>query len=538
MRMNAYFKVAAALIATCALMACGGGGGGNNFAALPALLAAGAGAGATGPVTLSGVVTYDAVPNTSGALVYTSVAAKPVRGAVVEIVNAASTVIATTSTDDNGAYSASVPSASQVLVRVRAQATRSGSGPSWDVSVRDNTQSDAIYSIESPLFNSGAAAVTRDVHAPSGWSGSSYSGARAAAPFALLDTIVTAQAKVLAAAPVAVFPPLRVFWSVNNLPARGDRVQGQIGTTSFVAGSGAAGATRSIYVLGKEDVDTDEYDASVIAHEWGHYFQSAFSRDDSPGGSHSASQRVDRRLAFSEGWGNAWSGIALERANYTDAVGSAQAQGTNLDLTTGPASSPGWFRESSVHSLLWQLNRQGGFKAIHDALTSVSFKSGVPVTSIHPFAAAYRVSAPGNAALLDGLLTGQSISAAPGDPFGTGETNDGGLPLSLPMYRSATVGGGAATPCVSNLFGDDNKHGSYTFLRFTAPSAGARTFTVVGPAGSDPDLVVYGGGERGSSDAVGTTETASISLPAGDFVLAINDFNNSSANTCFSVTIN
>ena len=533
--MNVFFKAAAALFSTCALLACGGGGGNDiNYAALLATSSAVA----TSPVTMSGMVTYDGVPNTAGALVYTSATMKPVRGALVEIVDAAATVIATTRTDDSGAYSASVPSNSQLRVRVRAQASRSGSGPSWDVSVRDNTQADAIYSIESSLFNSGTAALTRDVHAPSGWGGTSYTGARAAAPFALLDTIYTAQAKVLAVAPAAVFPPLRVFWSVNNLPARGDREQGQIGTTSFVMTSSATGAARAIYVLGKEDVDTDEYDASVIAHEWGHYYQSAFSRDDSPGGSHSASQRVDRRLAFSEGWGNAWSGIALERTNYTDAVGSAQAQGTNLDLTTGPASAPGWFRESSVHSILWQLNKQGGFKAIHDTMTG-PFKSGVPVTSIHPFAAAYRVSAPGNSALLDGLLTGQSISSAPNDPFGNSETNDGGLPaIALPMYRVATVGGGGANACVSNSFGDDDKHGSYTYLRFSAPSAGARVFNVMGPAGSDPDFVVYGGGERGSSDAVGTTEAASISLPAGEYVLAINDFNNFSSNTCFSVTIN
>ena len=74
-------------------------------------------------------------------------------------------------------------------------------------------------------------------------------------------------------------------------------------------------------MLGKENVDTDEYDASVIAHEWGHYYQSAFSRDDSPGGAHSGGDRLDRRVAFSEGWGNAWSGIALARSNYTDSSG-------------------------------------------------------------------------------------------------------------------------------------------------------------------------------------------------------------------------
>ena len=369
----------------------------------------------SGTVTLNGVATYDSIGNASGPLLYTAIASKPVRGATVEIVNAASSVLATATTDANGAYSVSVPSSTDLLVRVRAQMTQSGSGANWDVTVRDNTQSDAIYSMESPLFNSGVAALSRDVHAPSGWGGSGYSATRVAAPFAVLDTVYAAQAKVLSVAASTAFPPLRVFWSINNLPASGDRAQGQIGTTSFVSGGSGS---RAIYVLGKENVDTDEYDSSVVAHEWGHYYQSAFSRDDSPGGNHSISQFVDRRLAFSEGWGNAWSGIALERSNYTDSLGSGQAQGTNLDLTVGPASGAGWFRESSVQSILWQLNKQAGFKPIHDTLTG-AFKSAIAVTSIHPFAATYRAVSPSNAGLLDSLLTGQAISAAANDPFGT-----------------------------------------------------------------------------------------------------------------------
>ncbi|WP_431274394.1 hypothetical protein ACQ858_20585 [Variovorax ureilyticus] len=513
------------------LAACGGGGGGGG-AGLAALATVGI-PGAT-TVTLSGVVTYDSVPNPSGALAYAGTTQKPVRGAVVEILNSTSSIIATTTTDATGGYSVSLPSSTGVVVRVKAQMSQAGAGPTWDVTVRDNTQSNAIYAMETPAFSTGTAALTRNVNAPSGWTGTSYGAARVAAPFAVLDTIYSTQAKVLSVAPGTAFPSLRVFWSVNNLPASGDPTQGQIGTTFF--GSDSAG--RVIYVLGKENVDTDEYDATVIAHEWGHYYQSAFSRDDSPGGSHSLTDLLDRRVAFSEGWGNAWSGIALGRSNYTDSAGPGQAQGANMNLTVGPGANPGWYREASIHSILWNLNSQVGFKPIHDTLTG-SFKSGLPVTSIHPFTAAFNAAAPGSSSVLAGLLAGQNITV--NDAFGTGEGNFGGIaalqPIVLPMYRSAAVGGGITQACVSNLAGSDNKLGSYVYLRFSVAAAGSHEISVAGPAGSDPDWVVYSGGQIAASNGLGTSETATVGLPAGESVLVINDYNNSSANTCFNVTI-
>lgn len=76
----------------------------------------------TAPVTLSGTATYESVPNPNGRLVYASTAVKPVRAAFVEVLDAASgSQLATTSTDDNGAYSASVPGNTNVIVRVRAR---------------------------------------------------------------------------------------------------------------------------------------------------------------------------------------------------------------------------------------------------------------------------------------------------------------------------------------------------------------------------------------------------------------------------------
>ncbi|MDM0077569.1 hypothetical protein QTH90_24395 [Variovorax sp. J2P1-59] len=523
-----------ALAALTLLVACGGGGGGGGNAA--ALALAGGGVPGATTVTLNGVATYDSVPNTTGALLYAATAPKPVRGAVVDIVSAASSaIVATTTTDANGAYSVAVPSSTLVVVRVKAQMLQAGSGANWDVTVRDNTQSSAIYAMETPAFSTGVAAGTRNLHAPSGWGGSSYTSGRIAAPFALLDTVYTAQAKVLSVAPSTVFPVLRVFWSVNNLPADGNPTLGQIGTTFFSDSDGAP----AIYVLGKEDVDTDEYDASVIAHEWGHYYQSAFSRDDSPGGSHSMTDSLDRRVAFSEGWGNAWSGIALGRGNYTDATGPRQAQGSNVDLATGASPNPGWYREASIHSILWKLNSVVGFKPIHDALTGAPFKSGLAVTSIHPFTAAFDAAAPAGASTLAGLLVAQNISGAANDPFGTLESNSGGISgvaNPIPLYRSAAVGG-STSACVTNQAGPGNKLGDYVYLRFATPSSRNYLITVAGPAASDPDFVVYSGRKIAEATAVGTTETSSVGLPAGESVLVINDFNNSSAATCFTVTI-
>jgi hypothetical protein len=336
--------------------------------------------------------------------------------------------------------------------------------------------------------------------------------------------------KVLSVAPASAFPVLKVFWSVNNAPSAGSLAAGQIGTTFFF-NNGSSG--RQIYVLGKEDVDTDEFDAPVIAHEWGHYYQSAFSRDDSMGGEHDGSDRLDRRLALSEGWGNAWSGIALNRSNYVDSTaGGQQGGGKPLDLSAGPSSNPGWFRELSVQSILWNLNRQAGFKPIHDTLTGFQFRSGAAVTSIHAFAAAFNATSPGNASALNSLLSAQNIIS--NDAFGAGETNDGGLPTVtgvLPMYRTLTVGAMLNNVCVSNVAGAGNKLGNIAYLRFTAPAN--RDYQVTVGGATVPDFDVFRGGEIARSGN-------RVSLSTGEYVLAVRDAamtSSSASPLCLSVLV-
>ncbi|HSV57779.1 MAG TPA: hypothetical protein VLJ19_02690 [Variovorax sp.] len=500
------------------LAGCGGGGGQS-------------GGGPT--VSLSGHASYDSVPSgAQGALDYTATRAKPVRGAVVDVVAAGSNVVVgSTRTDEQGNYAVPIPAHATVSVRVRAQLQQSGPGASWDVSVRDNTQDNAIYAMESPTFSTGAGASTRDLHAPSGWGGTRYTAPRVAAPFAVLDTVYQAMAKVLAAAPSAAFPALRVFWSTENVPAAGRVALGQIGTTSY--SNDSAGPV--IYLLGKENVDTDEYDASVIAHEWGHYYAHAFSRDDSPGGAHGFNELQDMRLAFSEGWGNAWSGMALDRSRYTDSIGPGQGPGTDLDLAAGGGAGAGWYREDSVQAVLWRLYGLNGFAPFHQALSG-PLRSTPAVISIHSFAAAYAAVLPAAQSSLASALVAEGISGVTNDPWGANESNAGNLPAVLPLYKAASIG--ASTPaCVSNANGRFNKLGSFVYLRYTVAAARNYQITATGPANADPDFSVFAGGRIASATGPGASETANVSLPAGEVVVVLNDGNDSSSSTCFQLSI-
>ena len=484
-------------------------------------------------VTLTGRATYDSIPNLNGPLVYAGVSARPVRAASVEVLDANGAAVATATTDDNGIYAVTVPANAMLTVRVQALLLRSGAAATWDVSVRDNTKENALYTMESTAFSSGTAAVKQDLHAPSGWDGTGYKSLRVAAPFAVMDTVYTAMQKVQSVAPETRFPALKVFWSPNNLPSVGNRVVGQIVSSHFTSAPGGA----EIYVLGKEDVDTDEFDAPVIAHEWGHYYETMLSRKDSAGGMHGEPDRLDRRVAFSEGWGNGWSGIALERRNYVDSYGPRQARGGDMNLSQGLADNPGWYREVSIQSIFWNLNAQVGFKPIHDALTSASFKSGAALTSIHSFAAALNTVSPGSMFALAGLLRGQRISDAANDPFGLLERNDSGAPAVpnvLPMHTEAQVGVPVAA-CVSNVAGGPNKVGNFSYFHFTAPASRDYVWQLMpSTEGSNLDISFYRAGvisrfRRGDS-------ALRVALDANaDYIAAVHDLNGTSA--CFNLTI-
>ncbi|MEX2257338.1 MAG: hypothetical protein WD672_01390, partial [Woeseia sp.] len=238
-------------------------------------------------VTISGVARYEFVPANPDCLGlnYLATEPRPIRQATVQLIDASTgAVLGSTRTDDNGNYAITVDPGVNVRLRVRAELKRSGA-PSWDVDVRDNTsntgsalQNRPLYVLDTGVFNSGTVDQTRDVTATTGWNGTSYSATRAAAPFAVLDAIYSAMQLVLSVDATAPFPPLDAFWSVNNSPEEGEGsfddniASGKIGTSFYSSG------IDSLFLLGKENEDTEEFDDHVIVHEWGHYFEDVFSR--------------------------------------------------------------------------------------------------------------------------------------------------------------------------------------------------------------------------------------------------------------------
>lgn len=513
-----------------------------------------------GQATISGIADFESVPNdtgNNGRLLYAGITNRPIRGATVQIVAAAGgAVLATGTTGPTGAYALTIPAVQSVIVRVRAEMLKtSGAGGTWNFTVRDNTQGDAIYLLDTAAFTPTVGANTRNVRALSGWGGTSYTGARAAGPFAVLDVVYDAVQKVLSASASQAFPALQLMWSVNNRPVSGNLATGAIGTSFYTFG----GNGHRIYILGAADTDTDEYDRPVVAHEFGHYMQGAFSRDDSTGGAHSSGDKLDMRVAFSEGWGNAWSGMALATQFYTDSAGNGQQSGFRVDLAALPAAGDrGWYSERSVQYLMYQWNATGaiGFTPIFTVLAGLpaTLPADGAVSSIHQFAYRLKLAAPTQAATIDALLGNVSINAA--SPIGAGETNSGNIAEALPVYRAHSAASGVAQQhCLSDTAGqgsgdESNKLASHIFIRFTLAAGGTHAINVASVAGtSDPDFRLYrNDGTFADFDAGGgTTEgTGNITLAAGTHVIALEDWaltQGPNAGTlngqrCFNVTIN
>jgi PKD repeat protein len=509
-------------------------------------------------VTLSGQVTYDRVPfETSGdGLDYAGTEALPARGVVVQLLNSGGTALATTVTGDDGRYQFNAPASTSVRVRVRARLLRTSGGagqPGWDVRVNDNTNGNAQYVLDGSLQSTGTTSQTRNLNADSGWAGfggTTYTGVRAAAPFAMLDTIYEALRFVTTQGdPAQVFETLDVYWSPENRAVDGDDdfSDGQIGSTFFYFAEGAA-SPPGIYVLGDDGVDTDEYDTHVIAHEFMHFLEHSVSRSDSIGGPHFQGDKLDPRVAFSEGFGNAFSGMALDDSVYRDSNGASQSDGFSFDVEDNVWTNPGWYSEGSVASIVWDM-----FDTVDDGAdsTTVPFsdmyhvqlnelRTTPALTSIFPFIAALKTRPAVDAAGIDAVVAAQSMVSSTIDAYATTETNDGGFGDEvLPMYTTLTLNGPAREVCgrADDIF-FYNTIGNRRFLRFTLSSPTTAEIRVVASGAGlplpDPDLILYQNGFLDFSECAGpdggacteplNTEVLQRSLPEGDYVLEVYDY--------------
>jgi len=513
------------------LVACGGGGGSSS--------------GGPSSVTVSGKATYERVPfssNVTLGLSYANTSAQPIREAVVELVQSGGSTLATTTTDDNGNYALTAPANSSVFVRVQAQ-SRKTTTPVRNIRVLNNTNGNALYVLDSSVFNSGATNQTKNLLAGSGWGGTSYTGTRSAAPFAILDTLLSAARFVVDNGNTTLdLPGLDVFWSTQNnaspcLNALRDCIAlGQIESTLYRTAS-TDGAAAGIYVLGDENVDTDEYDQHVLAHEFQHFLEDTISRSDSPGGPHSPNELLDLRVAFSEGFANAFSAMVLNDPLYSDSLGSQQGRRFFFSMESNATSPAGWYNEFSIQSITWDLYDAAtdgsdavalGYKPMYEALTG-RLRSGPALTSVYPFITDLKGQAGAPVAAIDTLVTSQGMRVT--DAWGTGETNDGSLPRVLPLYAQLTLNGGPQSVCGTTAVGTYNKIGNRFFLRFSLAAARAVTvraqYTSIGSTAPfapepDPDIVLYNNGFLGIAESTANgEETLTRTLEAGEYVIEV-----------------
>jgi len=474
-------------------------------------------------VTISGKIQFDLVPlnTTTNGLDYANTVVSPARGVTVQAVDSANAVLVSTQTNASGDYSVEVDPNTQVRIRALAEMV-STTGAQWDVKVIDNTSNNALYVLQGTLTDSGVANSSRTLTADSGWGGSSYTTARQAGPFAILNPIYDSLQKMAAADPDIVMPLVNFNWSVNNTAtSSGNNATGAIGTSFYTNGN--------IFILGDDDDDTDEYDDHVVVHEWGHYFEDRLSRSDSIGGSHGGGDRLDPRVAFGEGFGNALSGMMTDDPVYRDSSRARQAQGFSIDVESNVNSNEGWFNEGSVQSILYDIydsnsdgtdNVSAGFAPIYNTLVSASYTGTPYFTTIFHFAEQYKMMNSGDSAGVDALLAEQSINGT--GPTGSGESNSGSITGSLPVYKQASVGGGAVEVCSNDTAGTYNKLGNRAYVEVTPTTTGSHTVTMSRTSGAtnrDPDFDIYNMGITSSafSSRGGTVDSESWSgtLTAG-----------------------
>jgi hypothetical protein len=522
------------------LSACGGGdgGGGSSSAA----------------VVISGTASYQRISFSStlgSGLDFNSIQVLPIKGVDVQALGASGSVLASTTTSDTGAYSLSVAGNTSVSIRIIAR-TVSSSGAVWNVEVRDNTNGSALYVLDGGLSSSGSENSTRNLTATAGWTGSSYGGTRSAAPFAILDSIYDAIQVVVAVDASVNMDALDVFWSVNNSTANGTLTNGEIGSSFY--------SNDQIYILGRANSDTDEFDKHVVIHEWGHYFEDNLSRSDSIGGLHSIGDKLDMRVALSEGFGNAFSGVVTGDPIYRDSSGAQQGFDFQVNVETNSATNIGWFSEESVQTILYDIFDSAadandgvtlGFSAIYRAMTSTAYRQQSTFTTIFSLAQQIKIQNAGSSAAIDTILTSQSTIV--NDFEGGGETNNGGDANNLPVYKALTVGGGPVPVCSSKSNGENNKLGNRQFLLVSVSTAGSYTITatrISGLAPSNPDIDLYLDGTfiGTANSTVNNIEAGSATLAVDQYVIEVyekSNVNNTSStvndgnggDVCFNVTI-
>jgi len=149
-----FTKLTAAVVTLGFLAGCGGGS--ESTTPPPLAVTTTAPPQSAASTMISGTVSFDRVPHTAtSGLDYANTTQAPIRGAVIEAVDASGTVISRSLSDDQGQYSLTVASNAQIRLLVKSQ-LMSDSDAKWSFQVTDNTQGNQLYALQGSLASSGS----------------------------------------------------------------------------------------------------------------------------------------------------------------------------------------------------------------------------------------------------------------------------------------------------------------------------------------------------------------------------------------------
>jgi hypothetical protein len=426
----------------------------------------------------------------------------PIRNARVEVIDRVTRQVLTVSeTDEDGEFTAAVPDRSGLAVQVLSRLRSS------NVRILDNTQGNQAY------------VIRKDVDDPTDTSDIEILDAsRISGAFNILDAIQRANAMVAIADAQLAPPPLTVYWSEKS-PVR---------MTFFNA------STNTAFVAGDRATDSDEYDDSIILHEYAHMLAARFSRDDSPGGPHVLGDLLDPRAAWSEGWANFFSSAVRGTPIFVDSRGLGTV-GIRYDLEENVPGNdrPGYRSEASVQGLLWDLfdeNADNGdtvqfpIAAIWKAFTEMR---NARFVYLQQFLENFLARNPSVSDALRTMVVLRSIDFQPDvrpsvvNPFPTpilvGETK-GGHVDSLTSRRSNLANS-------AHFYSFTTPTGGQPFIRLEISGLGAGN----NPDANDLDLFLYdAGGKRIAQSALwgdGLAEfITDITLAPGLYYLEVRSF--------------
>jgi hypothetical protein len=350
--------------------------------------------------------------------------------------------------------------------------------------------------------------------------------------------------------PFTVAPVVMTYWSPGVSPGVYIGSNGPIsyymnGQRQLYIGGGLNGDTNSS--------DMDQFDPSVIVHEYGHFIEDQYGKPDSPGGSHNGNSIIDPRLAWGEGWADFFQAAVLYGttggAVYRDTYGNIGCTGSacvginfNVDLTTQTMDIPsttgeGIFREFSITRLLYNVVKPSGTSKFSEIWTAiVDPTKGMKVVN-DPFKSMARFHKIRSS--ITGATDWSSIATA--EKQYTNSLLEYGTPVTVNGSCSRTTMDIKVSGSDNGSFSTSDLFNSNDFYRYDHPG-GALNLSVnwTGSDNADLDIYVYKSGyyygegyvAAGTAEVRGTAGSDSVSkaLAAGTYLINVMAFTGTSSN--------